>query len=129
MSTRRLLWQSWQCWKLKNVHIKVLDMPLLDTTTAHGLLAVFIADLVLQILSFVAETEREHIRQRQKEGIAAAKAHGVRFGRPAMLLPENFPDVARQVLEHQLTIRAAAQLCGMSKTCFAKYCQRILLAK
>lgn len=107
--------------KIKNVHIKVLDMPLLDTTTAHGLLAVFIADLVLQILSFVAETERNHIRQRQREGIAAAKARGVRFGRPPMHLPENFPELVRQVAEHRLSIRAAAQQCGISKTCFAKY--------
>lgn len=107
--------------KIKNVHIKVLDMPLLDTTTAHGLLAVFIADLVLQILSFVAETERNHIRQRQREGIAAAKARGVCFGRPPMHLPENFPELVRQVAEHRLSIRAAAQQCGISKTCFAKY--------
>ena len=68
--------------KVKRADIVVLDMPLLDTTTARGLLAVFIADLVLQILSYGAQVERENIRQRQAEGIAAAKARGVKFGRP-----------------------------------------------
>lgn len=115
--------------KMKNVHIKVLDMPLLDTTTAHGLLAVFIADLVLQILSFVAETEREHIRQRQKEGIAAAKVRGVRFGRPPILLPDNFSEIAHQVAANQISRRIAAQMCGMSKTCFLKYFRQMFPTK
>lgn len=77
--------------KKKRVDIVVLDMPLLDTRTkADSLTGTFIADLVLQILSYVAETEREHIRERQREGIAAAKARGVRFGRPKKTLPASF---------------------------------------
>lgn len=115
--------------KIKNVHIKVLDMPLLDTTTAHGLLAVFIADLVLQILSFVAETERDHIRQRQREGIAAAKARGVRFGRPTLCLPAEFPSLAQEVIHGRLSVRAAADRCGMTKTSFGKYMKLQLIQK
>ena len=74
----------------KNADIIVLDMPLLDTTRSKDLLGTFIADLVLQLLSFVAENERMNIRQRQAEGIAAAKAKGVKFGRPPLPLPDNF---------------------------------------
>lgn len=110
--------------KLRNVHIRVLDTPLLDTTTVHGLLAVFMADLVLQILSFVAETEREHIKQRQREGIAAARLRGVHLGRPSIQLPANFEALSRQVSNHELTIRAAAQSCGISSSCFWKYMHR-----
>ena len=108
--------------KVRHVHVRVLDMPLLDTTAAHGLLAVFIADLVLQILSFVAETEREHIRTRQREGIAAAKARGVKFGRPCASLPPRFREIAERHLKNELSLRAAASLCGMSRTSFWRQC-------
>ena len=76
--------------KEKNVDICVIDMPLLDTRQGKDLMGTFIADLVLQILSFVAQNEREFIRKRQAEGIAAAKAKGVKFGRPPIPLPDNF---------------------------------------
>ena len=104
--------------KVRHVHVRVLDMPLIDTTTAHGLLAVFIADLVLQILSFVAETERTYIRSRQREGIAAAKARGVKFGRPRSVGTIRFPDVVERYARHELTISQAAKLCGMARTSF-----------
>ena len=77
--------------KDKGIDIVVIDMPLLDTRQGKDLMGTFIADLVLQILSFVAQSEREKIRERQRQGIAAAKARGVRFGRPEKELPKNFP--------------------------------------
>ena len=76
--------------KEKGIDIVVLDMPLLDTRRGKDLMGTFLSDIVLQVLSFVAENERVNIRQRQAEGIAAAKARGVRFGRPPRPLPENF---------------------------------------
>ena len=79
--------------KEKRVDICIFDMPILDTRRGKDLLGTFISDLVLQLLSFVAENERTHIKQRQAEGIAAAKAKGVRFGRPPKPLPENFHSV------------------------------------
>ena len=106
----------------KKVHLRVLDMPLLDTTTAQGLLAVFIANIVLQILSFVAETERQHIKARQREGIAAAKARGIRFGRPKMKLPPQFLDARNSYLSNDLDLRAAAASCGLSATTFWRSC-------
>ena len=109
--------------KIRQVHVRVLDMPLLDTTTARGLLAVFIADLVLQILSFVAETEREHIRTRQREGIAAAQARGVKFGRPMLDPPPCFDEVVRRYRSREITVRTAASLCGMSPTSFWRKCR------
>ena len=104
--------------KIRHVHVRVLDMPILDTTTRQGLFAVFIADLVLQILSFVAETEREHIKARQREGIVAAKARGVKFGRPKLDLPPCFGEVVWRFRKHEITLRTAAGLCGMSPTSF-----------
>ena len=82
--------------KEKGVDIVVLDMPLLDTRQGKDLMGTFIADLVLQILSFVAQSERENIRKRQAEGIAAAKAKGVRFGRPEIAMPDNFGEIVRR---------------------------------
>ena len=107
----------------KKVHLRVLDMPLLDTTTAQGLLAVFIANIVLQILSFVAETERQHIKARQREGIAAAKARGVHFGRPKVKLPSQFASARESYLAKKQTLRKAAQSCGLSQTTFWRSCQ------
>ena len=102
--------------RTRNVHIRVLDMPILDTTIGQGLTAAFIGDLVLRVLSYVAETERTHIKQRQREGIAAAKLRGVKFGRPACVLPSNIQDILKDISAHKLSIRAGASLCGISRT-------------
>ena len=98
--------------------ICVLDMELLDTRREKNLLGTFIADLVLQILSFVAESERNSIRKRQAEGIVAAKERGVRFGRPLLLLPENFENAAEAWNEKQISLQQAAKLCRMSVSTF-----------
>ncbi|MBU9743814.1 recombinase family protein [Lachnospiraceae bacterium ASD3451] len=104
-------------WRLltqeKGVDICVLDMPLLDTRHGKDLMGTFIADLVLQILSFVAQNERENIHKRQAEGIAAAMARGVKFGRPPYPLPENFYEVHRAWRDKKMTLRQAAEACGM----------------
>lgn len=102
--------------RTRNIHIRVLDMPILDTTIGQGLTAAFIGDLVLRVLSYVAETERAHIRQRQKEGIAAAKSRGVKFGRPSCVLPCNLDEVLNKVSTRQISLRTAAQLCNVSRT-------------
>ncbi len=96
----------------------VIDMPLLDTRYGKDLIGTFIADLTLQILSFVAENERTNIRQRQRQGIAAAKARGVRFGRPPRPLPENFHQIHRDWRGKKLTLREAARACGMPPSTF-----------
>lgn len=99
--------------KEKEVDICVIDMPLLDTRQGKDLMGTFIADLVLQILSFVAQNEREYIRKRQAEGIAAAKAKGVKFGRRPLPLPENFYEVHRAWRSKNLTLKQAAAACNM----------------
>lgn len=99
--------------KEKSVDICVIDMPLLDTRRGKDLMGTFIADLVLQILSFVAQNERENIRKRQAEGIAAAKARGVKFGRPPRPLPENFYEIHQAWRGKKMTLKQAAQSCGM----------------
>ena len=104
--------------KEKRVDIRVLDMPLLDTRQGRDLMDTFIADLVLQILSFVAQSERESIKKRQAEGIAAAKARGVKFGRPPLPLPENFRDVHRDWRAKKVTLRQAAERCAMPEGTF-----------
>ena len=98
----------------KGADIKVLDMPMLDTTYCKDLLGTFIADLVLQVLSFSAQLERENILQRQAEGIAAAKAKGVTFGRKKVLLPADFDGVYIRWRNRELTNEQAAELCGFS---------------
>ncbi len=95
------------------VDICVIDMPLLDTRNGKDLMGTFIADLVLQILSFVAQSERENIRRRQAQGIAAAKARGVRFGRPPRPLPENYDNVYQRWKLGEITGAEAARECGM----------------
>lgn len=109
-------------WRLltkdKGIDIIVLDMPLLDTRQGKDLIGTFISDIVLQLLSFVAENERTNINQRQAEGIAAAKARGVRFGRPPRPLPENFSEVHRAWREKKLTLKQAAQAVGMPEGTF-----------
>ena len=99
--------------KEKGVDIAVLDMPLLDTRRGKDLMGPFLSDIVLQVLSFVAENERDNIRQRQAEGIAAAKARGVRFGRPPLPLPDNFHMLHQAWRGQKITLRQAARACGM----------------
>lgn len=104
--------------KEKGIDIVVLDMPLLDTRRGKDLMGTFLSDIVLQVLSFVAENERTNIRQRQAEGIAAAKARGVRFGRPPKPLPENFHQVYQLWKNKKITGLAAAKACGMPMSTF-----------
>ena len=113
-------------WRLitveKQTDIVVLDMPLLDTRKCgNDLTGRFIDDLVLQILSYVAETERRNIRQRQAEGIAAAKARDVHFGNPGILLPENFSAVVGRWCKHELSLEQALQLLGVGRSYFFKH--------
>ncbi len=104
--------------KEKGVDIAVLDMPLLDTRRGKDLMGTFLSDIVLQVLSFVAENERTNIRARQAEGIAAAKARGVRFGRPPRPLPENYHDCYQRWKAGKITGTAAAKECGMPLSTF-----------
>ena len=104
--------------KEKGIDIVVLDMPLLDTRRGKDLMGTFLSDIVLQVLSFVAENERENIRQRQAEGIAAAKARGVKFGRPALPLPDNFREVHKAWREKKIPLRLAAKACNMPEGTF-----------
>ena len=106
--------QQWRILtKERGVDICVIDMPLLDTRHGRNLMGTFIADLVLQILSFVAQSERENIRRRQAQGIAAAMARGVKFGRPALPLPENFYEIHRAWRAKEIPLKQAAAACGM----------------
>lgn len=104
--------------KEKGVDIIVLDMPLLDTRRGKDLMGTFLSDIVLQVLSFVAENERTNIRQRQAEGIAAAKAKGVKFGRPPKPLPDNFHNTYQRWKQGEITATAAAKECGMPLASF-----------
>ena len=104
--------------KEKGIDIVVLDMPLLDTRRGKDLMGTFLSDIVLQVLSFVAENERTNIRQRQAEGIAAAKARGVRFGRPPRPLPENYHSAYQRWKAGTITGTAAARECGMPLSTF-----------
>lgn len=104
--------------KEKGVDIVVLDMPLLDTRRGKDLMGTFLSDIVLQVLSFVAENERDSIRQRQAEGIAAAKARGIRFGRPEIRSPDDFAQIVAAWESKRITIREAVLACGMSESTF-----------
>ncbi len=109
-------------WKIitqeKKIDICIIDMPILDTRRDKDLLGTLISDLVLTLLSYVAENERNNIRQRQAEGIAIAKARGVHFGRKPNPLPDNFYDVYQQWKMKKISVSKAASLCGMPKTTF-----------
>jgi len=104
--------------KEKQVDIVVLDMPLLDTRRGKDLMGTFLSDIVLQILSFVAENERENIKQRQTEGIRAAKARGVHFGRPCIPVPEKFEDALLRWKAGEISGSEAARVCGMPLSTF-----------
>lgn len=99
--------------KEKGIYIVVLDMSLLDTRRGKDLMGTFLSDIVLQVLSFVAENERTNIRQRQAEGIAAAKAKDVKFGRPPLPLPDNFYEVHKDWRAKKITLKQAANTCNM----------------
>ena len=106
--------QQWRILtKEKGVDIVVLDMPLLDTRRGKDLMGTFLSDIVLQVLSFVAENERTNIKQRQADGIAAAKAQGIKFGRPPLPLPDNFYEVHKAWRSKKITLKQAAEACNM----------------
>ena len=112
--------------KTVNCDIVVLDMDLLDTRCDdRNLLGQFLADVVLQLLSFVAENERQNIKQRQAEGIKIAKAKGIKFGRPRVKLPNNFEKTVKQYLEHEITIYEALSKTHLTKSSFYKYMKKI----
>ena len=100
------------------IDICVIDMPLLDTRQHKDLMGTFIADLVLQILSFVSQSERENIRKRQAQGIAAAKARGVHMGRPVKKAPEDFPEIVKAWEKNKITLQDALERSGLGKTTF-----------
>lgn len=104
--------------KEMEVDIVVIDMPLLDTRNYKDLMGTFIADLVLQVLSFVAQSERENIRKRQEEGIRAAKLQGVRFGRPIKKAPDEFPKLIKQWEKGEISAEDIARACDMSIATF-----------
>ncbi len=104
--------------KEKGADLIVIDMPILDTRKEKNLLGTLISDIVLALLSYVAENERMNIRQRQAEGIAAAKARGVHFGRPTAGMPDNFSEVRKSWQDKEISLRQAAKACGMPKSTF-----------
>ncbi|MCI9583655.1 recombinase family protein [Clostridiaceae bacterium] len=111
--------------KEKGVDIAVLDMPLLDTRRGKDLLGTFIADLVLQLLSFISENERKNIKERQREGIEAAKLKGVRFGRPEKPVPEDFEEIYNKWLAKEMSAEEAAKRCNFTRTTFYNKANRI----
>lgn len=110
----------------RGIDICVLDMPLLDTRQGKDLMGTFIADLVLQILSFVAQNERENIRKRQEAGIAAAKQRGVKFGRPRAEIPEGFEEIVKLWESRKINWKQAASLAGMTRATFYRKKQYVL---
>ncbi|MCX4326918.1 MAG: recombinase family protein [Lachnospiraceae bacterium] len=109
------------------IDICVIDMPLLDTRNGKDLMGTFIADLVLQILSFVAESERDNIRKRQQQGINAAREKGVKFGRPETVLPDNFPKIIKEWEKGKITTEEAARKCNTSRSTFYRKVQKYKL--
>ena len=119
--------RQWQIiTKVKEAHIIVIDFPLLDTRRkSNGLTGRFISDLVLQILSYVAEVERENIHQRQKEGIREAKKRGVVFGRPKKEMPKNFISVAEDWKSGKVSLRTGAKVLEISHTTFIRWLKQL----
>ena len=111
--------------KIVRADVVVLDMPLLDTRRGKDLMGTFLSDIVLQVLSFVAENERINIRARQAEGIAAAKARGVRFGRPPRPLPDQFHQAHQDWRSKKITLQQAAKTCAMPVTTFYDHVIRL----
>ena len=111
------------------IDIYVIDMPLLDTRNGKDLMGTFIADLVLQILSFVAQSERENIKKRQAEGIAAAKAKGVKFGRPEKDIPDDFGKIIKAWEQKRLPFTEVLKLCNMSEATFYRRLREYRLVK
>lgn len=112
--------------KEKEADIMVIDMPLLDTRIeGKNLVGKFISDIVLQVLSFVAQNERETMRIRQAEGIRTAKARGVKFGRPRITLPSNYETVAKQYLNKEITNKEACEILGMTRGTFFRYLKEL----
>ena len=113
--------EQWQyLTRVKKVDIVVLEMPLLDTRRGKDLMGTFLSDIVLQVLSFVAENERSNIKIRQKEGIEAARKRGVKFGRPSAATPDNFPEIYEKWSKEEISAEQAAAMCGFSRTTFYK---------
>lgn len=114
-----LIKEQWEyITKIKKAHIAVLDMPILDTRAGNGLIGKFISDIVVQLLAFVSQTERENIRARQAEGIRLAKERGVIFGPEPKPVPANFPEVSLLVKQGEITVTVGARMLGMSRTTF-----------
>ena len=112
--------------KVKGCDVFVLDMPILDTRVKpDNLIGTFVADLVLQLLSFIAENERNNIKQRQAEGIRIAKEKGVKFGRPSFKIDEEFLDVVKTYQNNELTLKQVLRKLDISRTTFYKYMKRI----
>ena len=115
--------------KKVGIDICVLDMPLLDTRNGKDLMGTFIADLVLQILSFVAQSERENMKKRQAEGIAAAKEKGVKFGRPEKEVPDDFGEIVRAWEQKKLPISEVLKYCDMSEATFYRKLRKYRLVR
>ena len=111
------------------IDVCVIDMPLLDTRQSKDLLGTFVADLVLQVLSFAAHNERDNIRKRQAEGIAAAKARGVHMGRPVVEAPPDFEEIVKAWEKKKITMEEAMKRCGMSETTFYRRRREMQLVK
>ena len=113
--------------KKKKADIVVIDMPLLDTRTGKDLMGAFLSDIVLQVLSFAAENERRCIKERQADGIAAAKARGVKFGRPGKPIPDNFNEIAEMVINKEISMRCGARICNLPPSTFSKHLKKYLI--
>ena len=114
--------EQWQyLTRVKRVDIVVIEMPLLDTRRGKDLMGTFLSDIVLQVLSFVAENERTNIRSRQREGIEAAKEKGVKFGRPRAEAPDSFREIYEKWKRREITVSEAADICGVSRSTFYRF--------